>query len=134
MSSFEDEYLDVLQNIEMAIVSVYRNHHNLLDYDVDKVLNLLWTEYRNEKQGRMASAPKLGDNAQLVYGRVRQICEWRLGRVETSMSDEFVRVNPLSISIDEIMECLKRIRKSVDLWNKQGGRQGYLYFIDNNID
>jgi hypothetical protein len=32
------------------------------------------------------------------------------------------------------MDCLKRIRKSVDLWNKQGGRQGYLYFIDNNID
>lgn len=134
MPSFEDEYIDVLQNIEMAIVSVYRKNHNLLDYDVDKVLNLLWTEYRNEKQGRTASAPKLGDNAQLVYDRVKQMCEWRLGRVEASMSDELVRVNPQPSSIDKIMDCLKRIRKSVDLWNKQGGRQGYLYFIDNNID
>jgi hypothetical protein len=30
MPSFEDKYLDVLQNIEMAIVSVYRENHSLL--------------------------------------------------------------------------------------------------------
>lgn len=41
MPSFEDKYLDVLQNIEMAIVGVYRQHKDLLDYDVDRVLNLL---------------------------------------------------------------------------------------------
>lgn len=133
MDSFEDKYLDVLQNIEMAIVSVYRENHNLLDYDVDKVLNLLWTEYRNEKQGRTTSAPKLSDNAQMVYNRVKEMCEWRLGRKIITAGEEFVRVKPQPISIDEIMDCLKRIRKSVDLWNKQGGRQGYLYFIDHNI-
>ena len=80
MPSFEDEYLDVLQNIEMGIVSVYREHNDLLDYDVDKVLNLLWTEYRNEKQGRAVPASKLNENAQLVYDRVKHMCEWRLGR------------------------------------------------------
>ena len=134
MSSFEDQYLDVLQNIEMAIVSVYRKHGDLLDYDVDKVLNLLWTEYRNEKQGRVTSAPKLGENAQLVYDRVKEMCEWRLGRKIITAGEKFVRVKPEPITVDEIMDCLKRIRKSVDLWDKQGGRQGYLYFIDNNID
>ena len=137
MSSFEDEYMDVLQNIEMAIVSVYREKHGLLDYDVDKVLNILWTEYRNEKQGRHAStslsAPKLGENAQLVYDRVKEMCEWRLGRKDVGVSGKSAKVKPEPISVDEIMDCLKRIRKSVDLWNKQGGRQGYLYFIDNNI-
>ena len=134
MSSFEDQYLDVLQNIEMAIVSVYRGHHDLTDYDVDKVLNILWTEYRNEKQGRITSTPRLGENAQLVYDRVKEMCEWRLGRKNFTTGAGVVRVKPEPISIDEIMDCLKRIRKSVDLWNKQGGRQGYLYFIDNNID
>ncbi|HEX6270070.1 MAG TPA: hypothetical protein VFZ43_07545 [Anaerolineales bacterium] len=133
MPSFEDEYLDVLQNIEMAIVSVYRENHSLLDYDVDKVLNLLWTEYRNEKQGRTTPASKLSDNARMVYDRVKEMCEWRLGRKIITAGEEFVRVKPQPISIDEIMDCLKRIRKSVDLWNKQGGRQGYLYFIDHNI-
>ena len=134
MSSFEDEYLDVLQNIEMAIVRIYRENHSLLDYDVDKVLNILWMEYRNEKQGRAMPAPRLGENAQLVYDRVKEMCESRLGRKIITAGEEFVRVKPEPISIDEIMDCLKRIRKSVDLWNKQGGRQGYLYFIDHNMD
>ncbi len=134
MSSFEEEYVDVLQNIEMAIVNVYRENHSLLDYDVDKVLNLLWKEYQNEKQRKTTPVPKLGENAQLVYDRIKEVCQWRLGRAEITISDEFTRLKPEPISVDEIMDCLKRIRKSVDLWNKQGGRQGYLYFIDNNID
>ena len=134
MSSLEDEYLDVLQNIEMAIVSVYREHNDLLDYDVDKVLNLLWTEYRDEKQRRNRPAPKLSERAQLVYDRVKEMCEWRLGRKSIKVEKGSARLQAEPTSIDEIMDCLKRIRKSVDLWNKQGGRQGYLYFIDNNID
>jgi hypothetical protein len=132
--SVEEEYLDVLQNIEMAIITVYREHHDLLDYDVDKVLNILWTEYRNEKQGKSTPPPKLGANAQLIYERVKEMCEMRLGRSNQGMKRGWFKAEIEPISPDEIMECLKRIRKSVDLWHKQGGRQGYLYFIDNNID
>jgi hypothetical protein len=134
MPTFEDEYMDVLQNIEMAIVNVYRENRDLMDYDVDKVLNLLWTQYRNEKQSKASPTLNLNANAQMVYDRIREVCEWRLGRREINISNEFARVKPEPISVDEIMDCLKRIRKSVDLWHKEGGRQGYLYFIDNNID
>jgi hypothetical protein len=133
MPAFEDEYLDVLQNIEMAIVSVYRENRDLMDYDVDKVLNLLWTEYKNEKISRANPVSNLNANAQLVYERVREMCEWRLGRQKEEIRGWF-KAQPRPISLDEMMDCLKRIRKSVDLWHKEGGRQGYLYFIDNNID
>lgn len=134
MPAFEDKYLDVLQNIEYAILSVYHENPDLLDYDVDKVLNLLWTEYRNEKQDKTAPAPQLGVNAQLVYARVKSMCEWRLGRQkwETEKGGQPVEMPLKPLALDEIMACLKRIRKSVELWTKQGGRQGYLYFIDNN--
>lgn len=37
------------------------------------------------------------------------------------------------ISIEEMIACLKRVRKSVETWNKQGGRQGYLNYIENFI-
>ena len=134
MPSFEDQYLDVLQNIEMAVVSVYREHNTLLDYDVDKVLNILWTEYRNEKQGKAVPAPRLGENALRVYERVKDMCEFRLGRSSTIKTGGWFKAKPTPLSFDEVMDCLKRIRKSVALWTKEGGRQGYLYFIDNNID
>lgn len=133
MPAFEDEYMDVLQNIEMAIVSVYREHDDLLDYDVDKALNLLWKEYRNEQINKKTPMPILNERAQLVYERVRQMCEWRLGRIEMTGKVEYVRIKPEPIAVDEILACLKRILKSVALWTKEGGRQGYLYFIDNNI-
>lgn len=54
MPAFEDEYLDVLQNIEAAIVDAYRNDGELTDYDVDKVLNAVYLEYRAEAQGENA--------------------------------------------------------------------------------
>ena len=134
MSTVEDQYLDVLQNIEYAILSVYRENPDLLDYDVDKVLNLLWTEYRHEKQDKTTPAPQLGANAQRVYARVKSMCEWRLGRQKLAREkdDQPVEMDLKPLTLDEIMACLKRIRKSVELWTKQGGRQGYLYFIDNN--
>jgi hypothetical protein len=133
MPSFEDKYLDVLQNIEMAIVGVYRNNRQLLDYDVDRILELLWTEYRNEVSGKKIAMPALNENAQMIYDRVRQVCEWRLGRSNDIKTKGWLQAKPEPISVDEIMDCLKRIRKSVKLWNREGGRQGYLYFIDNNI-
>ena len=134
MSTFEDQYLDVLQNIEYAILSVYRENPDLLDYDVDKVLNLLWTEYRHEKQDKTTPAPQLGANAQRVYARVQSMCEWRLGRqkLEAEKDGQPVEMDLKPLTLDEIMACLKRIRKSIELWTKKGGRQGYLYFIDNN--
>ena len=134
MPSFEDEYLDVLQNIEMAIVSVYRENLDLTDYDVDKVFNLVWTEYRDQKTGRKTPLPCLNPNAQMVYDRVKEVCEWRLGRANISANHKAEGVKSEPISVDEILDCLKRIRKSVAMWTKEGGRQGYLYFIDNNID
>jgi len=42
----EDKYLDVLQNIEFAIVSVYRKESDLSDYEVMDALDALINLYR----------------------------------------------------------------------------------------
>ena len=36
-------------------------------------------------------------------------------------------------SLEEIVQCLKRIRHSVEFWNKKNGRQGYLNFIVEHV-
>jgi hypothetical protein len=35
------------------------------------------------------------------------------------------------ITVNELLDCLKRIKKSVQFWTKEGGRQGYLEYISN---
>ena len=97
-------------------------------------LNALWTEYRAEGQGKPFSLPQFNPNAGMVYDRVKAMCEWRLGRqaIEAEVDGKWEAMTPEPKSLDEIQVCLKRIRKSVDLWTKRGVRQGYLYFIENN--
>jgi hypothetical protein len=36
-------------------------------------------------------------------------------------------------TVDEIIACLKRIRRSIQFWQKKGGRQGYLTFISEFV-
>ncbi len=32
-----------------------------------------------------------------------------------------------------MIACLKRIRSSIQLWNKEGGRRGYLNFVSQFV-
>lgn len=134
MTAFEDQYLDVLHNIETGIVMVYRNEPDLADFDVENALNALIRLYTAEIQGRAASPVKLNPLAQSVYGSVHVMCEWRLGRGEIGQAEDSQKLpQPEPIGTDEIVACLKRIRKSVQRWNKEGGRRGYLAFVEEYV-
>jgi hypothetical protein len=132
--SIEEKYADVLQNIEAAIVHVYRQRRNLLDYDVEEALNTLILYYKAQQQQRAATPHRLTERPEYIYQEVKQVCDWRLGReslTERWPSGSGAEVEPLQV--EEIIACLKRIRKSLQHWNKQGGRQGYLQFIEKYI-
>ncbi len=49
---FEDRYFDVLQNIEHAIVSVFHEHTELTDYQVDNALSGLIRVYQAHSRGQ----------------------------------------------------------------------------------
>ena len=133
MPAVEDDYLDVLHNIETAIIGVYRDQPGLVDAEADKALNTALLEYQAELQGRSANHPIPGGLAELVYVRVKEMCDWRLGReaLETAEGEPGPEVPPLAL--DEIIVCLKRIRKSIRKWTKEGGQRGYLNFVDEYI-
>jgi hypothetical protein len=134
MSNFEDEYLDVLQNIEYAIVSIYRQNPELTDYEVDKVLNTLIRAFQAEQGQRTFTKPALSPSSEQVYAAVQFVSDLRLGRENSESKDIGSSVStPEPITVDEMIDCLKRIRKSVEKWNKQGGTRGYLQFIDQFI-
>jgi hypothetical protein len=133
-SGFEEQYQDVLQNIEFAIVSVYRRQPTLVDFEVDSALEALARQYQAETQNRERSLPLFTPLTREVYDDVRAVCEWRLGRQDLSAQDgRTLGVGPEPKTLDEIIACLKRIRLSVKRWTKQGGRQGYVQFIDQFI-
>jgi hypothetical protein len=125
----EEEYLDVLKNIEMAILSIYRQQPELTDYNVDSALESLGRTYQREKTGGAAILPK-NNLAMQVYGAVKTMCEWRMGRANlVDEEGQPMNAGDKSLSINEILACLKKIRKSVNYWNKESGTRGYLGYI-----
>lgn len=88
MTAFEDQYLDVLHNIESGIMMVYRTEPDLVDFDVENAVNALVRLYTAEMQGRTASPTKLNPLAQAVYSSVHVMCEWRLGRTEIGQAED----------------------------------------------
>jgi hypothetical protein len=125
----EEEHLDILQNIEFAIMSVYRENPLLVDFDVEAALNALISRYHAQSQGHEPRRTSLNERATLACERVGAMCEWRLGREEFGTEDGQDGLRPEPVTLDVILACLKRIRKSVQRWNKEGGRQGYLTFV-----
>jgi hypothetical protein len=49
--------------------------------------------------------------------------------------DELALIPPniSKITLEEVLACLKRIRKSVTRWNKANGRRGYLDFVQDYL-
>ncbi|HEX8432297.1 MAG TPA: hypothetical protein VF625_13495, partial [Longimicrobium sp.] len=74
--------------------------------------------------------PPTDENRRLVFEGVREICDWRLGLGEPAPGFPPL---PETASIEDIVACLKRVRKSAQGWTKRGGRTGYLTFIAKYI-
>ena len=126
----DEKYLDVLQNIEYGIVSVHQNQNDLNDYEVMNALDALIDNYRFEIRGYTPKEYPLTDKEILVFKEVREICEFRLGRKNL---DETGLAILEQKTTEEILSCLRKIRKSVERWNSRGGKQGYLNFVKEYV-
>ena len=125
LTEFEDKYLDVLQNIEWALLSLVKDHPELSDHDMLRIIEQALTYYKSQqRESPVIAQSKLTDIRQDIFERIRSMCEWRLGRLLPP--DKQIACNP--ITIEELILCLKRIEKSIKFWTKQGGRKGYINF------
>ena len=78
---FEEQYEDVLQNIEFAIISTYRERpDDISDWSVEAALDALIRAYGAEHAGRTLRLARLSEGEQAICDRVKGMCEWRLGR------------------------------------------------------
>lgn len=134
--SLEERYEDVLQNIEFGIVQVYREHPEMTDWDALNAVEALLRQYRAEGKGRRVRPVSLPPLSEEVYDLVKTMCEWRLGRANPFLDQhgEPVEMPSQPISLEEIVACLKRVRKSIERWNRKAGRQGYLDFVSQFIE
>ncbi len=107
----DEEYSDVLQNIESTIVIVYENEPKLVDRDVLAALDSMLRGYERERRNRDGITPAPSGRARLVYEQCHNICEWRLGRRPLNKGEPSCEdPPPRELSVPELIRCLKWLR------------------------
>jgi hypothetical protein len=128
--SFEEKYQGVLQNMEFTLAQVYRADTKMSDHATLYAVESLIKLYNAEQQGRTIATPQFQPHEQEAFDSLKAICEWRLGRQAlVSENDEEVNLGADGNTPEEIIACLKRIKKSIEFWQKRGGRRGYFEFV-----
>lgn len=131
MGRIEEDYEDVLQNIELGIVMTYREFPKLADFDVIRALETLIDRYKAEIFDKTPRPARLSELQQELLETAATMCEHRLGRLPLEDADTGELVSPATpITVDEILLSLKRLLKSVQFWRKKGGKQGYLEYVN----
>lgn len=129
--AFEDDYLDVLQNLEYMIVDTYRENSDLLDFDVLIVLDAIMNFYISGIRGVEPRNFNLSGKQSELYRAVKEVSDYRITGKTTDDEGNEYEIEP--ITVNELLDCLKRIKKSVQFWTKEMGRQGYLNYVSNFI-
>lgn len=129
--TFEEKYLDVLQNLEFMIVNTYRENNNLIDFDVLIVLDAIMNFYVSGIRGKEPRNFNLSGKQLDLYQAVKEVAEFRI--TGKTKDDEVNEYETEPITVNELLDCLKRIKKSVQFWTKEAGRQGYLNYVSNFI-
>jgi hypothetical protein len=124
----DQEHLDVLQNLEFAIVEVWREHPEMTDYSAQRAYEAARQFYRAELRGNPPTPPALTGLDATAFDTLKAMCEFRLGRSAGPPSEPNIPVTPIPVEI--LLGCLQELAKSVERHTRSGGRQGYLQFID----
>ena len=132
MAKLREEFEDVLQNLEFALVQVYRAHEEMSDWEAETAVASLIRTYTAEERGRKPPNLRLKPLEQEAYDTVQAMCEFRLGRSDMANASGKTMAIPVEpIAVSDLVLCLKRIRKSIQLWRKEGGRRGYFEFVEH---
>lgn len=133
MNQFEEEYMDVLHNIEFGLITVYREDEEMTDWQALEAINSLIRTYTAEIRRRSAPALKLNELSQSAYDRMMGMCDLHLGREALIAPDGRELTFPRVSTTGEIVHCLKRIRRSIEMWNKEMGRRGYFDVVGQYV-
>jgi hypothetical protein len=120
----EEKFLDVLQNIESEVLRVWRKNPLLADYAVTRAYEEAVAYYASVAQAQAPKPTRLTGLDLQLFQAIQGAADRRLTGFTL---DDGTRIEP--IKAGDLVDCLKRLRKSVERWTRTGGRQGYLSFI-----
>jgi hypothetical protein len=119
----EEQFEDTLKDIETAIVQVFRRNREMTDYAVARALEAAANQYKAIVREHALKPVQLTGLDLAVFEAVQKACEsWLRGTPDRQ-----------ALTAEDILQCVRRLEKSVKFWNREGGRQGYLQYVNGFI-
>jgi hypothetical protein len=118
---------DVLKAIENAVIQLATGHPEMNNYTVGRAYDAAIEHYLEIARQHTPREVRLNGLDALTSAAVREAWEQRLGK---PLSD--AQPSP-ALAPADLLICLRKLRKSVDFWTKQGGRTGYLDHVSQYI-
>jgi hypothetical protein len=119
----EEQFEGTLKDIETAIVQVFQRNREMTDYVVSRVLDAAAGQYKAIVREHALKPVQLTGVDLAAFEAVQQACEsWLRGKGEHK-----------ALTAEEILQCIRRLQKSVSFWSREGGRQGYLNYVSRFI-
>jgi hypothetical protein len=122
------EYEDVLKDIETVVVGIWRKQRGMTNYAVMRAYDAAVTHFAAVARQQTPKPVNLTGLDATLFEAVKDVCDWRLGLVKYAERPQLPPVPP-----QDMVACLRRLRKSVDFWTQHGGRQGYMEYVQKYI-
>ncbi|PTA68255.1 hypothetical protein C8263_08860 [Deinococcus arcticus] len=110
--------------MELAVLGVYGEHPDLTDAQVDAAYEELARRYRAEATHFPFKPGHLDGLRAEVHDAALRHLTLMLDHLDTADRP----------SAEELRQCVNRLRSSVKRFSREGGRQGYLKFIDRELN
>jgi len=123
-------YQDIFHNIELNVVTFYREHPDLVDHQVDKIYEALQRTFEKELQGKKPPRLRWKGAEEELFMRLMALSELIMGNTLETEDGEPVELPVEPISKELLVKIFKRLRSSINLWSERG-RRGYLDYIIN---
>ena len=115
----EEQFEDTLKDIEAGIIQIFRRDRGMTDYVVARALEAAANHYKALVRGHPPKPVSLSGADLAVFEAVQQTCErWLRGQTDRA-----------PLTAEDLLQCVRRLQKSVNFWTREGGRQGYLTYV-----
>ncbi len=123
--------LAILYTLERTVVHFWRQYPDATDHVVKRVYEMAAKVYRAETTGHEIQMPEpRGELDAELFDSLIQACQ-QIRAVGADALEDDPATGP--VLAETLLQCLRKLLKSVDRHTKVGGNRGYLAFLSEYV-
>lgn len=116
-AEFAEKFMSVLMPLEQNVLSYYKKMPTAMDHEILSMYQYFSKVIKAKMTNYTMPSPNVNGPLETLY----------------HAEANFIESACKKVSLEDLKECLKMLEKSVELWNREMGVQGYLNFIEKNM-